>query len=108
MKKLLDWGHTVEFEVSGIDLLYKVKMKSGGSMINGEGQNFWQALTIFLTNANFYVASLKIENRLEPLASMVMPEQKVELARKGSSLSVKINGKPVSNPSAEALRSALA
>lgn len=107
MKSLLDWGHTVEFEVSEEDLLFKVKMKSGDSTIGGEGRNFWQALTMFLTNANFYIASPKTENGLTPLADMILPGNKVELFRRGSSLSVKINGKLSENPLAKALKIAL-
>lgn len=108
LKNLLDWGHKVEFEISEIDLLFKVKMKSGNSTIGGESRNFWQALTIFLENANFFVASLKVEEELKPLADMVAPGKRVELTRQNSSLSVIVNGRPATDPLAEALKIALA
>jgi len=108
LKRLLDWGHTVEFEVSETDLPYKVKMKSGPSTIRGQGKDFWQALTDFLTNATFSVPSLKPEEKLGPLANMVVPGTKVELAKENSSLSVKVNGKPTADPLAKALTTALA
>ena len=104
----MDWGHKVEFEISEIDLLFKVKMKSGDLTISGESRDFWQALAMFLENANFFVASLKIEEELKPLADMVAPGKRVELTRQNSSLSITINEKPAADPLAEALKIALA
>jgi len=108
LKNLMDWGHKVEFEISEIDLLFKVKMKSGDLTISGESRDFWQALAMFLENANFFVASLKIEEELKPLADMVAPGKRVELTRQNSSLSITINEKPAADPLAEALKIALA